>query len=70
MNCEKVASLWADKNVTLNTESSFNGIIKIYTKIILTSHEGTNEDSLTDLLFEWKWMKNVQKTLWKSIHLY
>ena len=29
MNNEKVASLWADKNVTLNTESSFNGLIYI-----------------------------------------
>ena len=27
MNNEKVASLWADKNVTLNTKSSFNGLI-------------------------------------------
>ena len=26
---EKVASLWADKNVTLNTESSFNGLMPL-----------------------------------------
>ena len=27
MNNEKVASLWVDKNVTLNTESSSNGLM-------------------------------------------
>ena len=28
MNNEKVASLWADKNVMLNTESSFSGLMQ------------------------------------------
>ena len=30
INNEKVASLWADKNVTINTESSFNGLMCIH----------------------------------------
>ena len=44
MNNEKVASLWADKNVTLNTESSFNGLRSYIIRTQLTVTYYMNQD--------------------------